>query len=158
MHALCTWRDKVNISVVSSFLLIGVLGTAAPQAVALVAAPPPSGWGSIAQVSTYSNCPGDSCFSNGTQHSDTWAGGEFRPSLTIANNTFGRASASASFAAGSSWLPELRVYANSGLGRGADGQVFASQRFVYSGAGEEVTLAINLHGDVIDGPTGLFAR
>lgn len=134
-----------------ALVLAGTLGATAAQAVLVDFEPIPTGWGVHTSTMTAGNCPS---FCAGGAFAFDENGGEFVSSAASAQNTHGTATASATFAAGSAWLPELHAYGQSGLGKGASATAFASQRFVYSGAGEDVTLAVQLHGLVSNGASG----
>lgn len=107
------------------------------------------GYGAYASASTHGNCP-SFCRGGGEYHDD---GGEFSPSASAMESTFGSGQAYASLS-GSTFLPTLKVKASSDLGRGGFANAFGVQGYSYSGSATTVTLDFNLHGSVGDNAPG----
>jgi hypothetical protein len=124
-------------TILASLAAIGLLATASAGAQIT------QGWGVHVRAASVDNCINGGC--NGSFSETAPVGGEFATSATVANNTHGRSWATASFAAGATYLPELKTYAESALGKAAFAVAFGSQGFRYSGATTaEITLNINL--------------
>jgi hypothetical protein len=124
-----------------SHLVVGLgLALASAGAMAQITA----GWGVYASAGTAGNCPS---FCTGELFSDTSNGVEFSTSALAANNTYGSSWASASFAAGASYLPELKTYATSVVGKQGSATAFSAQGFQYTGAQTtNISLVIQLTG------------
>jgi hypothetical protein len=126
-------------NVLASLAVVGLLASASASAQIT------EGWGVQASAGSAGNCPS---FCTGSEFSDTPpTGGEFVSFATVADNTYGSSWATARFAAGATYLPELKTFATSALGKQASARAFSAQGFSYSGATTAtITLNINLTG------------
>ena len=114
------------------------------------------GYGTKVSTSTWGNCP-SFCRGDGVEFGED--GGAGITASSASESTYGTARGSAAFASGSSYLPVLKGYGSSGLGRRAGSTSFASQQFTYSGGSAlEVTMDVSLTGTVVDGASGYVSN
>jgi hypothetical protein len=130
---------KTNVlASLASLAFVGLLVSASASAQIT------EGWGVQASAGSAGNCPS---FCNGSFSNTPPVGGEFVTFATVADNTYGSSWATARFAAGANYLPELKTYATSALGKQASAVAFSSQGFSYTGSEPtRITLNINLTG------------
>ncbi len=113
-----------------------------------------SGYGVEASSYTASNCPSYCTTAGGGDFQSDINGGEFVASAYSLETSYARGEAEAALS-GSTYLPTLRVSADSDLGKGGFANAFGVQGFTYNGASSTtVTLDFNLHGSVGDGAAG----
>ena len=129
-------------------VFLALLGSAASHAIGAVE----PGYGTRVNASTAGNCPS---FCTGGQFANQEGGGSAQTAATASENTYGTAFGSAQFASGQAYLPELKAYAASALGKGANTSSFAAQLFSYTGTGSRhVDLAVDLTGSVSNNDVG----
>jgi hypothetical protein len=123
-------------------LLLGFLVILCSQA--FIRADITTGYGTFSSTST-SVIQGDFKFD---EH-----GGELMALAAAMENTYGISQAY-SDTTGSSYLPNLKVRASSNEGFSASAKAFAVQGFSFSDSARDVQLNVNLHGSIINNPTG----
>jgi hypothetical protein len=131
-----------------STAIVGALasGTSLAQEVEL------PGHGVQVSSGTAGNCPS---FCTGGAFADQTNGGAGEQSASASESTYGITRGSAQFAAGQTYLPELKAYASAEVGKQASTTSFASQLFTFSGAeARAFNLQVDLTGSVFDNPTG----
>jgi hypothetical protein len=111
------------------------------------------GYGVSAAASTASNCPSYCTTAGGGDFQYDNDGGEFNTSAYAFENSYAEGEAYAALN-GMTYLPTLKVQASSDEGRQGSATAFGIQGFTYSGAATTINLDFNLHGSVVDNPTG----
>jgi hypothetical protein len=128
--------------------LLGALSIGSGQALALEL----GGYGTFVNSGTAGNCPSFCTGSAFADQSNGDAGAEFASAV---ESTYGIARGSARFASDQSYLPELKAYAESAVGKRATATSFASQLFTFSGAeARNINLQVNLTGSVFENAFG----